>query len=393
MVRLHWALGLIALAAAAPSGAPRVLEPRLRLVGACLALVLLGCESAPEPTSERSAAPRSAEVRLEVGGASVMLPRGATPPDEAQAQRILAPYQLTGGPDDPAVAIRRTPDGALVVLEHTAETLVARGGENVGAFIEDVLDEQLRMGGIAPADPRVTRRRRDGAIQRCFSHVVQGRTRASCTSAYIDEAGTDFVLDMVRCEAERPGAATCARVLDTLASSGAKMGLDRTLEATRSPGLPDVTPDGLAWIRLGATRGELEAACVDAGGRLEAPDMRGAPPALLAAAATGRILACADGGSSSLGRIELVHASFDEEGRVVEAGVWVPADHAELTATLERAYPDYLPAEAMRMNVYFVNRDATGYGLFAISSSPSTVRPGRTILSVKSRRSYDSPPF
>ena len=284
-------------------------------------------------------------------------------------------------------------DGAGWALARRAETLVARGGENVGAFIEDVLDEQLRMGGIAPADPRVTRRRRDGAIQRCFSHVVQGRTRASCTSAYIDEAGTDLVLDMVRCEAERPGAATCARVLDTLASSGAKMGLDRTLEATRSPGLPDVTPDGLAWIRLGATRGELEAACVDAGGRLEAPDMRGAPPALLAAAATGRILACADGGSSSLGRIELVHASFDEEGRVVEAGVWVPADHAELTATLERAYPDYLPAEAMRMNVYFVNRDATGYGLFAISSSPSTVRPGRTILSVKSRRSYDSPPF
>lgn len=365
-----------------------------RLTSAYLALVLLGCDrDAPEPISERSGAP-SSELLLEVGGASVALPRGAAPPDRALARRILAPYRLNGGPRDPAVEIRRTPDGALVVLQHTTETLVARGGENAGAFLEEVLDEQLRATGIAPADPRVTRRRRDGAVQRCFSGVVEPpRTLASCTSAYIDEAGTEIVLDTVRCEADPSGAATCARVADTLASRGAKLSLDRTLEATRSPGLPEVTADAFAWIRLGATRAELEAACRDAGGRLEAPDTHGAPPALLEAVAAGRFMECAEGGSTSLGPIELVHASFDERSRLVQAGVWIPTDHGELTATLERAYPDSLPAGSMGMTAYFVNRHATDYGLLAITSAPSTARPGRTLLQVTSRRGYDSAPL
>ena len=68
----------------------------------------------------------------------------------------------------------------------------------------------------------------------------------------------------------------------------------------------------------------------------------------------GRFVACAGGGATSLGPIELVHASFDAEDRLVQASLWVSASHAELSAPLRRAYPDYLPEPTLTS--YFVNR-------------------------------------
>jgi hypothetical protein len=105
----------------------------------------------------------------------------------------------------------------------------------------------------------------------------------------------------------------------------------------------------------------------------------------------GRFVACAGGGATSLGPIELVHASFDAEDRLVQASLWVSASHAELSATLRRAYPDYLPEPTLTS--YFVNRQATDDALLGITCSPSTSRPGRTMLQITSRRGYDAPPF
>jgi hypothetical protein len=261
----------------------------------------------------------------------------------------------------------------------------------VGVYLDEVLVEQLAASGIAPDDPAVTARRRNGAAQRCFSGATQAsRSLVSCTSAYIDADGTEVVLDTVRCESEDAGA-TCRQIVDSFASDRAKMPFDHTLEATRSPGLPDVGPHGLAWIHLGTTRAEFEDACRRSPGRIDASEWANAPPDMQLANRTGRLVACAGGGATSLGPIELVHASFDAEDRLIQANLWVSANHAELTATLARAYPDYLARGDMV--VYFVNREATGDALLGITSSPSVSRPGRTNLQVTSRRGYDVPPF
>lgn len=361
------------------------------LTSICLSLVLLGCGSDAPGRGDESSAPEQPRLRLEVGGAFVTLPNGTAPVEQALAQHILASYRLTGAADDPEVEIRRTPDGALVVLHHLTAPLVAHGGENVGTFLDELLAEQLAASGIAPDDPSVTPRQRNGAVQRCFSRATQAsRSLVSCTSAYIDADGTEVVLDTVRCESEG-AVATCRQVVDSFASDRAKLPLDRTLEATRSPGLPDVGPHGLAWIRLGATRAEFEDACRRSPGRIDTSESATAPPEVQRAMSAGRFVACAGGGATSLGPIELVHASFDAEDRLVQASLWVSASHAELSATLRRAYPDYLPEPALTS--YFVNRQATDDALLGITCSPSTSRPGRTMLQITSRRGYDAPPF
>ena len=369
-----------------PSG---VAMPWLARAG--VALVLVGCgDDAAEPITSAPRPVSASSTQLEVGGASVEIPRGSEPPDAVTTRRILAAYGMAGA-DGLEVAIRRAPDGSLVVLQHTSQTLVARGGENVGAFLEEVLDEQLRASGISSADPRVVRRRRDGVVQRCISGLGPLRALSTCTSAYVDATGTEAALDMVRCEAPAENADTCARVLESFASAGATMPLDATLEATRVHGLPEVRADAFGWIRFGATNREFEAACQAAGARVVPPNTAGAPLVRVAAAATGRLAACEGfGPPTSLGPVELVHASFGATGGLVQAGLWVRGDSDAVGAALRRAYPDFLPDV---MTTYFVNREAVGNELLAITSMPSTARPGTTLLQVYSRAGYDAPPF
>lgn len=86
-----------------------------------------------------------------------------------------------------------------------------------------------------------------------------------------------------------------------------------------------------------------------------------------------------------------MHAVFGREGGLAEATLFVGARFTEVGPKLRSAYPDYLPnADG---TVHFVNRQAQGHEMVAITGAPSIARPGSSIVQLRSMAAMDAPPF
>lgn len=355
--------------------------------------LLAGCGSEEVEPSRRPPPRGESSTTFEQGSARVALPSGFVPLPAEEERAMIA--TLTRGRRLPAsyrFAGRRLRDRrVLVVLQHETTPLVAHGGENAGDFLSEALTIMLHEGHGegAPA----AERRRDGGVEQCVESDVRGLREHTCLFASIDAEAQAVALETVSCVAEPAERDLCRRVMESRAyAPSAPLPLTTTLEATASPGLPEIGRDHVLWVRFGMSREEFQAACRSAGERADDVDLTREPPMVRAWFREGIASKCSGlGAPLSLGEATSVTAFFHPGGGLAEVHVRLSAPLERTEAAMRAAYPDWMPDGDT--TAHFVDRGASGYQVFGITTAPSAFLPARSMIVVQTRAALDRPPI